>query len=237
MKHEPQPAASDTDSERLSMKNRLLLGGAGAVAAAALITAILLGTATTEKTPDPGTSNLPTVTVPTSASPSPSTKPTTSTSAAPETSSTAASAADPAITGGDVPQAGSQAPQQPLAPRKPQMPPGNNNGQPAEQPKAQPVVPPAQPAPPVNSPAPTVEPPVRTQGLNQSLASINDRRIRAGLPPFGPVTPACSPNGGTVQGTRLDIDQHTSTVLKNDPNLAATFVKGPIADTLTVYQC
>lgn len=99
-----------------------------------------------------------------------------------------------------------------------------------------PVVVPA-PAPvPAPVPAPYV-PPRRTEGLNQSLGSINAHRAANGKPAFVAPGPACR-LVATAVGTALDSYQHQGVVLSVwGKATGATFVKGPDYDTLTVYQC
>lgn len=106
----------------------------------------------------------------------------------------------------------------------------------APQPIAPPPVVPA-PAPPAPAP-PAPAPPVgRTEGLNQSYASINNHRIASGVPGFVPLTAACSAVT-TVTGTALDSYQHQDVVLGVfGRTTGAAFSKGVTYDTLTVYRC
>lgn len=102
-----------------------------------------------------------------------------------------------------------------------------------------PPAPPPQPPAVQPPPPPGVQPPGRTEGLNQSLATINDRRLRSGLPAFVGVNASCS-LVATATGTALDTYQHGNVVLyRASPGFTAgaTFAKGPDWDTLSVYQC
>ncbi|MFK4637154.1 hypothetical protein [Paenarthrobacter histidinolovorans] len=96
-----------------------------------------------------------------------------------------------------------------------------------------PVIVPAAPAP---APAPAA-PVGRTEGLNQSLASINAHRAANGKPAFVTPGPACR-LVATAVGTALDAYQHQDVVLAVwGKATGATFSKGLDFDTLNVFQC
>lgn len=118
-----------------------------------------------------------------------------------------------------APAPAAQAAPQPAAPRP---------APPAPAPAPKPVV----VAPPVV--APPVQPPGRTEGINQSLGSINAHRIANGLAPFTTNTAGCH-LAATVTGTALDSYQHQNVVLSRYD--AAQFSKGVDWDTLSVYSC
>lgn len=233
-----------TDKVRPQRKKRAVFIAGGVLAVACLGAALVVGLGGTPSAPVAQKGTSPTTSEPsisTSASHSSTPKPLASSSpskkpvTSPKTSSSAAPVASTST--------GSEA--VPVVPAPVAAPPvagGAPNGQPPSAPK--PVAPtPAKPAPvPVApKPAPPVVPPVvgpppRTQGLNQTLATINARRAAQGLAPFGPVTAACSWLT-YAEGTRLDIDQHPGVIMNPDAHLGAYFAKGPVADRIDVYQC
>ncbi|WP_284982332.1 hypothetical protein [Arthrobacter sp. efr-133-TYG-118] len=137
-------------------------------------------------------------------------------------------AATDAGSGQPAPTAARPAPAvpQPVAPQQPAAP------------APAPYVPPAPVAAPYVPPAPVPAPPVgRTEGLNQSYASINSHRVASGVPGFVPLTAACSAVA-TVTGTALDSYQHQDVVLGVfGRTTGAAFSKGIDYDTLTVYRC
>lgn len=90
---------------------------------------------------------------------------------------------------------------------------------------------------PAPAPAPAPQPGARTEGLNQSLGTINAHRVASGVPAFVPLTAACSPMA-TAIGTALDSYQHQDVVLGVfGRTTGASFSKGANSDTLTVYRC
>ncbi|GAB2714032.1 hypothetical protein ACX801_18065 [Arthrobacter bambusae] len=224
----------------LPKRTKIILGAAAAtlLVSAATVSAVTALQPVGHATPAPAAAAVsfsPTPTVSVSPSPKPTSTPGSATSSTPP-------AAPEAVTSPEAPAAAPEADPAAPAPAAPNAPEAVPNAAPPAAPAQQAPAPVAQaPAPvpaPAPAPAPVPAPPVgRTEGLNQSYASINNHRVASGVPGFVPLTAACSPVT-TVTGTALDSYQHQDVVLGVfGRTTGAAFSKGIDYDTLTVYRC